>query len=524
VGGLPLEVADRAEEILASLLGHATEGVVITDSSRRILMYSEGARQIFGYAPEEILGRPLEQLVPEARRASHRRLVAAFADGERASLRMSERRDIFARTRQGELVPVEVGVSKLSTPRGLLFTAIVRDISERKRAETALAAALQEAEAASRAKSAFLAAMSHEIRTPLNGVLGMTQAMAAGPLSPEQRARLAVVQDSGQGLLALLNDLLDLSKIEAGRLELEVSEFALREIVEGVAQVFRPLASQKGLRLDTVMSAHVAKRYAGDALRLRQILYNLVGNATKFTTSGGVTLDVRQRRGMLRLQVRDTGPGIPLAYQSRLFREFEQGDPSVARRHGGTGLGLAICARLTGLMGGRISVRSAPGAGAAFTVHLPLQPVAGEAPAPAATAAAAAAAAAGLSVLVAEDNPTNQLVIETLLTQLGLKCRVVGDGLAAVTAWSEEAWDLVLMDVHMPGMDGPTAAGVIRAREQAEGRARTPILALTANAMSHQLDEYRQAGMDDLIAKPIEVPTLAAAIARWTTAPCRAAA
>jgi CheY-like chemotaxis protein/two-component sensor histidine kinase len=379
-----------------------------------------------------------------------------------------------------------------------------------------LVQAKEDAEAANRAKSTFLATMSHEIRTPLNGVLGMAQAMAVEALSDAQRGRLDVIRQSGETLLAILNDVLDLSKIEAGKLELEEGRFDISELVEGALAAFMAVAEHKGVDFDLRVEAKAAGIYRGDSTRVRQILYNLISNALKFTERGEVRVTVGHAEADLTLEVRDSGIGIAPDRIASLFQKFEQAEASTTRRFGGTGLGLAICRELAQLMGGDIEVASVVGEGATFTVRLPLPRMAEEPAKPLRAAAVAGprpdANASSLRVLAAEDNTVNQLVLKTLLQQAGLDLALVCDGAAAVAAWESDEWDLILMDVQMPEMDGPTATRTIRAREAETGRARTPIVALTANAMSHQVAEYLGAGMDGFVSKPIEVSRLFAAI------------
>jgi signal transduction histidine kinase/ActR/RegA family two-component response regulator len=364
------------------------------------------------------------------------------------------------------------------------------------------------AEAANAAKSAFLATMSHEIRTPLNGVLGMAQAMAADELSDVQRERLAVVRRSGEALLAILNDVLDLSKIEAGKLELETIEFDLGEVAQGAYSAFTALANKKGLSF-ALDIAEARGRYLGDPTRVRQILYNLISNALKFTEQGEIRVTAVRRDTMLEIAVADTGVGISPENLVRLFQKFDQLDSSTTRRFGGTGLGLAICHELAQLMGGDIAVESRLGAGSRFLVRLPLARIGEERPAaPIPAPPPPELQPIRLRVLAAEDNAVNQLVLKTLLHQIGIEPTVVENGAEAVAAWAEREWDVVLMDVQMPVMDGLAATADIRARERAAGRARTPIIALTANAMTHQIEQYRAAGMDGHVAKPIAAADL----------------
>ena len=376
-------------------------------------------------------------------------------------------------------------------------------------------AARAAAEAANQAKSQFVANMTHEIRTPLNGVLGMTQAMAGGELSDLQRERLDVVRKSGDMLLAILNDVLDLSKIEAGKLELETIPFDMLEVARGAHAAFTALAHKKGLSFDLKVEPEAAGVYRGDSIRVRQIIYNLVSNALKFTAEGEVRVRVTAADPGLRIMVSDTGIGIPPDRLASLFQKFEQADASTTRRFGGTGLGLAICRELAQLMGGFIVVESVVGQGSTFIVTLPLERLAQPAANLASVEAGPVADFTGrpLRILAAEDNQVNQLVLKTLLHQVGLQPVLVDDGRAAVEAWEAEAWDLVLMDMQMPVMDGLAATRRIREREAATGRLRTPIIALTANVMAHQVAGYRAAGMDGFVAKPIEVTCLFDAMA-----------
>ena len=363
------------------------------------------------------------------------------------------------------------------------------------------------AEGANAAKSTFLATMSHEIRTPLNGVLGMAQAMAGDEMSDRQRDRLSVIHRSGEALLAILNDVLDLSKIEAGKLELEQLEFELAEVARGAYSAFTALANKKGLSF--ALDIEQARgRYIGDPTRLRQILYNLISNALKFTEQGEIRVVAARSAAGLEISVSDTGVGIAPESLSKLFAKFDQLDSSTTRRFGGTGLGLAICRELAQLMDGEISVESDLGLGSKFTIRLPMQWVGEERALAPVTATRTETPEIALRVLAAEDNAVNQLVLKTLLHQMGVDPVVVENGRLAVEAWEAGDWDVILMDVQMPVMDGLSATAAIRNREADLNRPRTPIIALTANAMSHQVEQYIAAGMDGHVAKPIQASEL----------------
>jgi signal transduction histidine kinase/CheY-like chemotaxis protein len=392
---------------------------------------------------------------------------------------------------------------------GRTFNRMAEEILRRERA---LESARHAAESANRAKTDFLANMSHEIRTPLNGILGMSQVLARRPLGSEVIAQVKVIQASGESLLAILNSILDLSKIEAGQIEIEAYEFVLGDVLRAACEPFATLAMQRGIDFTVELRGDTPARWNGDALRIRQVLSNLVSNAVKFTEAGGVTVSVSATPAGLTLEVRDTGVGIPADQLDSMFQKFTQADTSATRRFGGTGLGLAICRELTELMGGVLSASSTVGRGSRFICELPLAPIAEIAVAPLDEPGAPAEPA--LRILAAEDNETNQLILRALLEVLGADLTIVGDGLAAVEAFGRSAFDLVLMDIQMPRMGGVEATRAIRALEQKLGRVRTPIMAVTANVMSHQISEYYDAGMDGLAAKPLQLPQLFAEIER----------
>jgi signal transduction histidine kinase/FixJ family two-component response regulator len=429
----------------------------------------------------------------------------------------------------GSFEPIEVSAQD-ELFRGLTssFNHLLGKLGEReedlKAAMRDLESARDAANAANVLKTQFLANMSHEIRTPLNGVLAMAEVMSMGELGDVQRERLGIIRQSGSLLLAVLNDVLDLSKIEAGKLSLVTEDFELAATLRPTAETFRVLAEGKGLGFDFSISEAAEGWWRGDADRLRQIVGNLLSNAVKFTPQGAVeaAVDVNPQGDVLRLVVRDSGVGIAPEKLPALFEKFTQADNSATRRFGGTGLGLAICRELTQMMGGSIDVESREGHGSTFTVELPL--TRGEASGALTAEVAADSSDRNLRLLAAEDNPTNQQVLAAVMESLGIDIDIVADGQRAVEAWRVGGYDLILMDIQMPVMDGIEAARQIRSLEIAEQRKRTPIVALTANALTHQVEEYMAVGMDGHVAKPIEIAKLYEAISAALTAAATGAA
>lgn len=377
------------------------------------------------------------------------------------------------------------------------------------------------AEAADKAKSAFLAQMSHEIRTPLNGVLGMAAAIANTSLDERQKRLVSVIQESGDTLLALLNDVLDLAKIESGKLEIETIDFSVSAIIRSAEAIFSTRAHEKGLSFSVSIDEVADNWCIGDPTRLRQIIYNLMSNAIKFTNEGDIKVrasgeKIGEGEIALCFEVEDSGIGIDENGIARLFQKFSQADSATTRKFGGTGLGLAISKQLANLMGGDIVVKSALGVGSifTFTVRVPI----GQAPAQtdAQTFNEALAIdgedAKVLRILAAEDNANNRLVLKMFLEQVGVTPTFVENGALAVEAWKTADFDVILMDVQMPIMSGPEASSEIRKLERKTNRARTPIIALTANAMTHHVRECLLAGMDAHVAKPIQPDLLFATI------------
>jgi PAS domain S-box-containing protein len=511
-----LEALRRSEEYYRTLI-HASSDVIVVMRSDGIITFSNKSTDEFGGHPEDYVGTTGLQFIHPADHAeANRGRSEAFHKGvSRYEMRIRDKSGAWRNSESRAVLTSDLDGAPV-------VVASVRDITEHKRLERQLLATRDAALEAAQLKSEFMANMSHEIRTPLNAIVGMSGLVLDTPLDTDQREMLETVRTSSDALLSLVNDVLDFSKLSAGKLELENIDFDLHEAVDAVLEMFGPATRLKGIELAVRIDPNVPSALNGDPGRLRQVLYNLVGNAVKFTEHGRISVSVHRTRQddsklTLAFDVQDSGIGIPPEAMGRLFEPFSQADASVTRKYGGTGLGLAIAANLVSQMGGSLGVTSEPGAGSTFHFTInskigPISPVA----AVAAPLALDRTAAPGrkLRVLVAEDNVINQKVALRQLVKLGYHADGVANGYEALRALEQVPYDVILMDCQMPEMDGYRATAEIRQAEQRMPGRHVNIIALTASAMEGDREKCLAAGMDDYLAKPITIDKLAQALSR----------
>jgi len=489
----------------------------VLDTEGRVTVAADGWRSVVGIDPRAIVGRPFSSVVHPDDAASAEEMLTVLTRAE------------VVAAHELRLVTPDRGIRSLrcsaarDVASGLVYL-VAHDITDLRSTEAAANAAREKAVQASSVKSRFLANMSHEIRTPMNAIIGMTSLVLDTTLTTEQREYLEIVQNSAESLLTIVNDLLDISKIEAGRLTINEVDFELRDCLRSCLAPLALRAKQKGLEFSVSVTGNVADSVRGDPVRLRQIITNLVNNAVKFTHAGSVRVSVSRDDGdasQVLVSVEDTGIGIPEAMQVDIFEAFLQADDSTTKHFGGTGLGLTICREIAELMGGRVWLKSEPGKGSTFSFTARLtnaafwfdQSLVPKREDLGVLVPHAPPIDKTLRVLVAEDNPTNTKLVVRLLEKLGCQVVAVVNGALALAAATTSVFDLVLMDMQMPEMDGVEATRRIREWEGATHR-HVPIVALTANAMKADADACLGAGMDDFLTKPIERALLSNLIER----------
>mgnify|MGYP001806780205 CR=1 FL=1 len=512
----------RSEERLRATMDATPDCIFCVDEEGRAVDVNRAVETVFGYRRADIIGRiPVDVVIPERFRPALREGLQQYVDNRRA-LDGTARHEMKALRADGSEFSCEVTITAAESSEKRLVVAYLQDITERRERERELRLAKEAAEIADRAKSDFIARMSHEIRTPMNAVIGLSSLLVDTPLDTVQKQHVDMIVKSASHLLSLINDILDFSRFEAGRFGLMILPFDLRELMDSAVAVSRGLPGASRLRIASKLGPDLPLRLRGDVRRLNQVLLNLLGNAVKFTNKGSVTLScvlIERRTDSVRLRfaVEDTGIGISPELRRRLFKPFEQGAEAATNQGSGTGLGLAICRQLVETMGGTIGVDSArTGATFWFELELDLDVAVDD---PVAPRTEAAGSSGPLSILVAEDVAANQILARTLLEKMGHRVEIRSDGAAALAAVKAGRFDLVLMDIQMPIMDGLEASRAIRAMDGPAGN--VPIVAFTAFGQPEDRERALAAGANDCLAKPIRPRELAAVVER--VMPSRAA-
>ena len=555
--GIIRDVTDRkrleqelrdSEEQHRAVIDTAVDGIIIIDMLGTVRMYNPACEHMFGFSAQEVINHNVSMLMPSPYYDEHNQYLQNYVKtGDRKII--GSGREVTARRKDGTTFPMELSVGEMSMGGNRFFVGVLRDVTENKKSQEALRRsevelkqrieqietladearlAKEAAEAANTVKSDFLATISHEIRTPMNGIMGMIRTLEKQKLSPKLTNYVSTMRTSSEILLNLLNDMLDLSKIEAGKLEFELTSFSVEKLAESILEFWSPRAREKDIEFEVDCKSSAQDVVIGARHRIQQILSNLISNAIKFTSEGRVSLEIAclvrgENKVELSCVVTDSGIGMTAQQLDRVFLPFTQADASMSRKHGGTGLGLSISKTLLEEMGGAIEAESKIGEGSVFRFTLPLKKgvAVDEEPSeipdmqekddsPAQDLSALESRA--VKILAAEDNAINRQVTEAFLEGLDCEIVFVSDGLSVIEAVQKDDYDVVLMDIQMPQMNGMEAARAIRALKGP--RASVPIIAITANAMVGDREKYLAAGMDDYVAKPIDPDELLAAIAR----------
>ena len=531
---LEVRVKERTNELLIlsnkykSILSEAVEAIVTIDHRGIMQSFNPAAEKIFGYTENEVVGENVNILMPSPNHENHDQFLQNYlTSGTKKIIGIG--REVIGKRRNGQAVPLDLAVSETRTGSNIFFTGIMRDISARKEAEAALEKAKYEAEQANKVKSDFLARMSHEIRTPMNAILGMAELLQETSLNSEQEQYIDIFRGAGQHLLSIINDLLDLEKIESDQFKLEAVDFDLHKLFSETYEIMAAAADKKGIGLEYTIAPETPAEVLGDPVRLKQILINIVGNAIKFTDKGAVSFHVRQgaveisekdssERVELLFEVNDTGLGIEEVERETIFESFTQADHSITRKYGGTGLGLAISRKLIRQMDGDISVSSRLHKGSTFTFNGWFSPGGwggvntGEDTVSPTNGPESYTPSGPVSILLADDSPDNRFLFKAFLKQLDCSLEFADNGMIAFQKFKSSQYNLVLMDIQMPVLDGYSATKLIRSHEEQNNLVPTPIIALTAHALKSEKEKSLQVGCDMHITKPVSKKELLTAI------------
>lgn len=511
---MALEKIVHSDDWLRVIMDNTLDGIVTMDENGVICFFNKAAERLFGFKSDEVVGKNVKIIVPTPDKEKHAKYLKNYLKTGKAKI-LGQEREVMAQHKSGQVFPLEISSNEVFIDGKRFFSAIVRDISGRKESESAIREAKEAAEGANDAKSAFLASMSHEIRTPMNGIIGMTELLFNTDLNEKQYKYTSIIYNSAEILLALINDILDLSKIESGSMDLNLAPFILSGTIEDVVQLLIPKAKENGSEVSIHYSSDVPRVVVADMMRIRQILLNLVGNAIKFTKNGHIRVNVvrKSKKGkkvVLLFEVEDSGIGIPKDRQSIIFKKFAQAKSNTASKYGGTGLGLAICRHLVEIMKGKIGVRSKEGKGSTFWFELTL-PVSEEnvtvqeSSFKAAPKSAIITSKFGANILIVEDSFFSQEVIKSMLEEFGCKTEIAHGAKKALTLLKKSSYDLIITDCMMADMDGYEMTKKIR---ENKAYSRIPIVAITARALPGEKEKCLEVGMDGYLSKPVKVGEL----------------
>lgn len=513
-----------AEKRNSQLIDSAKDGVIMIDEKGLIVLINPAAQQMFGHPEEDTIGKSIDLLVPDHIQNERARQAGRMVE---IGSKIENELQLHAQHSDGHTFPIETSISKLKIEGNIHYTAIVRDITEQVQAREQLIESKKLAEKSKEMQSVFLSNMSHEIRTPMNGVIGLSNLLEETQLDETQLKYLHAIQNSSRNLMVILNDILDFSKIEAGKMTFENIPFNLKYQIDNALEVMSVRAQERNLELNVNYAADLPEELMGDPVRLIQVINNLIGNGLKFTNKGGVTVRIKSeemddKNAQLTFEVADTGIGIPEEKLDDIFSSFTQSSASTTREYGGTGLGLTISKQLVEHMGGSIWVTSNYGEGSVFAFQIPfeiaqVQEILSNQEEPKSKKRASRLSAIeGKRILLVEDNEINQLVAMTALKNWNLEVELANNGVEGLQAFQENEYDLILMDIHMPEMDGYETTKKIRELEQKSG-GHIPIIAMTASALIGDNMKCIEVGMDDYISKPFEPDNLMRKIYRGIT-------